>query len=113
MSIKSLAEKIGMDYETVLEDFCGDVSALKDALRKFPSSCDAELLKKSVDTLDTENVKKEAHKIRKIAEKLGLENLRIAAARLEEVNPEKIPADYNYLASIYQKTLEAIEEEKL
>ena len=29
---KAIAEKIGMDYEAVMEDYCGDVSALKDKL---------------------------------------------------------------------------------
>ena len=113
MSIKSLAEKIGMDYENVLEDFCGDVSTLKDTLRNFSSSHDEEALRKSVEAMDGEGVKREAHKIRKSAEKLGLEDLRTAAARLEEVNEEKVPADYQHLKAIYDRTIRAIDEEKL
>ncbi len=113
MSIKSLADKIGMDYESVLEDFCGDVSALKEALRSFSSSHDEDALKNSVEKMDKEGVKKEAHRIRKSAEKLGLENLKVAAARLEEVNEEKVPSDYKHLKEIYDATLKAIKEEKL
>ncbi len=113
MSIKSLAEKIGMDYESVIEDFCGDVSALRESLRKFPSSHDEEALSMAVAAKDWEGVKKEAHRIRKSAEKLGLEELRTAASRLEEVNEEKVPADYEHLKALYDEAVRAIEEEQL
>ena len=112
MSIKSLAGAIGMDYESVIEDFCGDVSALKETLKAF-ASADYQALKNAVDANDKESVKKEAHRIRKSAEKLGLNNLRTAASRLEEVSEEKIPADYAHLETILKSTVEAISKENL
>ena len=112
MSIKSLAGAIGMDYESVIEDFCGDVSALKETLKAF-ASADYQALKNAVDANDKESVKKEAHRIRKSAEKLGLNNLRTAASRLEEVSEEKISADYAHLETILKSTVEAISKENL
>ncbi|MBO8436943.1 MAG: Hpt domain-containing protein [Spirochaetes bacterium] len=101
-----------MDYESVIEDFCGDVSALKDALKAFAST-DCQNLSEAVEKNDDATVKKEAHRIRKSAEKLGLEKLKVAAARLEEVNEEKVPADYAHLASIFTSTVDAIKKEGL
>ena len=113
MSIKTLAGKIGMDYESVIEDFCGDVSSLKDALKAFASSGDGERLGKAVAADDAEAVRKEAHRIRKSAEKLGLEDLRKAAARLEEASEDKTAADYAHLAALSAPAVRAIEEEGL
>lgn len=113
MSIKSLAERIGMDYDSVIEDFCGDVSALKDSLKAFHEAEDINNLKKAVESMDIEGIRKASHKIRKGAEKLGLGELRTAAARLEEVNAEKIPADAEHLEKLHAEILKAIEEENL
>ncbi len=111
MSIKSLAEKIGMDYESVIEDFCGDVSALKNALKAFPSSGNITALKECVANKDSEGIKREAHRIRKSAEKLGLGELKTAASRLEEVNAEKVPGDADHLERLFESAVKAIEEE--
>ena len=113
MSIKSLAERIGMDYDSVIEDFCGDVTALKDALRAFPSKTATAVLEECVKNMDMEGIRKEAHAIRKSAEKLGLGELRTSAARLEEVNAEKVPADSEHLIKLQREIAKAIEEEKL
>ena len=77
MSIKSLAERIGMDYDSVIEDFCGDVSALKDSLKAFHEAEDINNLKKAVESMDIEGIRKASHKIRnEHLEKLHAETLK-------------------------------------
>ena len=44
MNIRSIADRIGMDYEGALEDYCGDVGALSARLAAFPSECQMEKL---------------------------------------------------------------------
>ncbi len=102
-----------MDYDSVIEDFCGDVAALKDSLRAFQSSSDLETLRKNVEKMDIEGIRTVSHRIRKSAEKLGLGELKTAASRLEEVNAEKIPADAEHLETLYTDVLMAMAEEKL
>ena len=54
MNIRSIADKIGMDYDTALEDFCGDVSAISSKLLSFPEDNSIDALEAAVDSKDTE-----------------------------------------------------------
>lgn len=90
MNIKSIASKIGIDYENVVGDFCGDVSALSSKLQSFASSDAIEQIKKALDSSNTEEVKKIAHTIRKDSEKVGLTAIAKAARRVEDADVDKI-----------------------
>lgn len=109
MNIKAIAEKIGMDYEAVMEDYCGDVSALKDKLIAFPSSADLTALEQSISERNADGMKKEAHKIRKCAEKLGLHEIAKLASRIEEVNHEKAVSDFAELKTARDAVCSIIE----
>ena len=97
MNIRAIAEKTGMDYEAVMEDYCGDVSILKEKIMAFPASADLSQLEKSIKEGDTDGVRKEAHRIRKAAEKLGMKELARLASLLEEVDGEKAKTDFEEL----------------
>ena len=89
MNIKSIASKIGMDYENTLEAFCGDVNALTEKLLAFPSSADITALSKAIESGDEESIRTEAHRMRKSSEKLGLTQLAKLFRIVEEAGPEK------------------------
>ena len=83
MNIKAIANKIGMDYEGALEYYGGEVHLLQAKLDSFISDADFDSLKSAVDSNDEAAVKAQAHKIRKIAEKVCLRNLEHLASNLE------------------------------
>lgn len=90
MNIKAIATKIGIDYENVLEDFCGDVSALGEMLQAFSEASFSSKLKEALDKADHESIKSLAHKIRNNSEKLGLSTIAKAARRVEDADLDKI-----------------------
>lgn len=90
MNIKAIANKIGLDYENALEDFCGDVSELSSRLQKFASSDVVNELKKSFENGDHANIKKIAHSVRNSSEKIWLTNIAKIAGRVETADDDKI-----------------------
>lgn len=90
MNIKAIADKIGIDYETVLEDFCGDVSELGSRLQGFASSDVINGLKKALEAANHTEIKSLAHGIRNKAEKVGLKNIAKVARRVEDADDDKI-----------------------
>lgn len=90
MNIRSIADRIGMDYEGVLEDYCGDVRALSARLAAFPSECQVEKLTKAASEGNGDEARAEAKRIRKLAEKIGLGDL---AARCHAYESSGDPAE--------------------
>ena len=76
MNITSFAEEVGIDYESVIEDYCGDTAALRG----------------DIEAKDEDSVRKLAHAIRKKAEKIGLESMAQIARKLEESPAERFHA---------------------
>ena len=113
MSIRSISGRIGMDYDSVIEDYCGDVPALAEALRAFPSGTEEEELRKSIGNEDWDGARKAAHTLRKRAEKVGLKDLAEKASLLEEVSGEKMPGDFLQLEALYREICGIITEERL
>ena len=75
MNIRAIADKIGMDYEGVMEDFCGDVGAVREKLMAFASGNIAESIDGCLGSGDYAGARKFAHSLRKNAEKLGIKKL--------------------------------------
>ena len=90
MNIKAIANKIGIDYEKVVEDFCGDISTLGARIENFASSDFANKLNAYLDSSDYENTKALSHSIRKDAEKIGLDSIAKSAKRVEDADSDKI-----------------------
>lgn len=90
MNIKAIADKIGIDYETVLEDFCGDVSELGSRLQGFASSDVINGLKAALESSDHKAIKALAHEARNKAEKVGLKSIAKIARRVEDADDDKI-----------------------
>ena len=84
MNIKAIASRIGMDYDNVIEDFCGDTSEVRKKLESFITDCNFTALESAVEQNDEELIKKCAHKVKKTGEKLGLTDLVKYAAILED-----------------------------
>ena len=115
MNIKAVADKIGIDYEKTVEDFCGDVSALSSRLQAFASSNAIETLKTLQDKADAAGIKKLAHGIRKDAEKVGLETVAKASRRVEDADTDKLKSAVHVLIEKMEEAISAIknqEEEK-
>lgn len=83
MNIKSIAGKIGMDYEEALEYYGGDVTLLKNRLETLVDDVDFPGLRKAVEDKDEESTRIRAHKIRKLSEKVCLKELGRLADNLE------------------------------
>ena len=92
MNITSFAEEVGIDYESVIEDYCGDTAALRGDIEAFLPSCHLDELEKAIEAKDEDRVRKLAHAIRKKAEKIGLESMAQIARKLEESPAERFHA---------------------
>ena len=103
MNLKSMAGKIGMNYDSVLEDFCGDVSSIREKVESLLQECSIDDLVLAYSNGDEEGVRKAAHDIRKKAEKLGLQVLIKAALQLEEAKPGRLAAPYENLVKEFEK----------
>ncbi len=90
MNIKAIADKLGIDYENILEDFCGDVSELSMKMQEFATSDVVEKLNQALQNADQESVKQLAHKVRNTGDKIGLANVAKAARRVEEADKDKL-----------------------
>lgn len=108
MNIKALAGKIGLDYENTLEDFCGDVSALSDKLKRFPKECGIASLEAAIELDDALAIRKAAHAIRKASEKVGLTSLTKAASRVEDAEDEKLNCACQALIEKYNEIQEEL-----
>ena len=92
--------------------FARDVSdkvIFMDKLMAFPSSADLTALEQSISERNADGMKKEAHKIRKCAEKLGLHEIAKLASRIEEVNHEKAVSDFAELKTARDAVCSIIE----
>lgn len=110
MSIKAIAMKIGMDYDAVIEDFCGDVTLIADKLRTFAQDCAFPSLEKAVKDNDLDAITKGARKVRKAAEKIGILPLQSAAEALEKAQGDSIHPLFEDVKTSYQNVLDAIDE---
>ena len=97
-----------MDYEGVMEDFCGDVSIVREKLLSFAASDTAESIDRCIGDKDYAGARKLAHSLRKNAEKLGIKALAERAGRVEEVSDEKIEGDWKETKELYASIINAI-----
>ena len=112
MNIKAIASRIGMDYDNVIEDFCGDTSEIRKKLESFISDCNFTALESAVEQNDEELIKKCAHKVKKTGEKLGLSDLVKHAAMLEEAKSAKLATTFAALKTEYKKISEILIKEE-
>ena len=110
MNIRAIAKSIDMDYDEVLEDFCGDVQSIATKLESYLSDCDFESLKEAVKKEDYQAVKKGAHKIKKCSEKLGLKAMEKVASTLENAKSDRIASAFEPLEKEYEKVKEVLEK---
>ena len=90
MNIRSFADAAGIDYERLMDEFCGDTKALSTSIRSYLDTCDLPSLVKSVKDGDEESVRHAAHRIRKCAEKLLLDETTCLDRKLEEAPAERM-----------------------
>ena len=100
MNIRNIATRIGMDYEKALEDYCGDVTALSERLAAFPSQCHIEQLENAVKSGVAEDIRKEAKRIRKLAEKAGLATLSGKCHDLENAGTDGIQTGFSEVKTL-------------
>ncbi len=112
MNIRNIASRIGMDYETALEDYCGDVTALSNALSSFCSDCHIEKLENAIRSGSNEDIKKEAKRIRKLAEKAGLASLSEECHNLEKAEESLWNTLFSAIRSLCSEIISIIEASK-
>lgn len=110
MNIRAIARSIDMDYDEVLEDFCGDVQAITSKLESYLDDCAFESLEEAVEKEDATLVKKGAHRVRKCSEKLGLKAMEKYAGTLENAKSDRIASAFEPLAKEYAKVKEVLEK---
>lgn len=108
MNIRAIAKQIDMDYDNVLEDFCGDVAAISAKLENYLADCSFETLAAAVKADEAEAVKKGAHRIRKCSEKLGLTQMAKLASTLENAKADKATSAFEPLEKEYRKIEEVL-----
>ena len=108
MNIRAIADRIGMDYEGVMEDFCGDVSIVREKLLSFAGSDVSSSIDTCIADNDYAGARKLAHTLRKNAEKLGIKALAERAGRRVEVREEKIAGDWQETKELYLSIINAI-----
>ncbi len=112
MNIRAIAGKVGLDYENIIEDFCGDVKTLSGKLSSFTDSFTLEDLKAAVEKKDYDAVRKAAKVIRKGSEKVGLKDLAKAAEYVEDAKDEKIHSAAMSLIEKYEEVKKVLDESK-
>lgn len=112
MNIRSIADKIGMDYDAALEDFCGDVSAISSKLLSFPEDNGIGTLEAAVDSKDAETAHKAARALRKSAEKLCLTRLAEECSKVEKSDVDGLEGAYIPLRSLYISIASILEGEE-
>lgn len=112
MNIRAIADKVGLDYENIIEDFCGDVKALREKLSSFTETITLEDLKASIEKKDYDGARKAAKAIRKGAEKVGLKDLVKAAQYAEEAKDEKLHSAVASLIEKYEEIKKVLDENK-
>ena len=98
-----------MDYESLMEDFCGDTAAIKERILSFPSDAKFSELKSAVIEKDDMKVKALAHSLRKSAQKLCLSEIESLARKMEESPADKYHSFIEPLEkelTLYSKALE-------
>lgn len=110
MNIRSIAKSIDMDYDSVLEDFCGDVQSITAKLESYLSDCDFDSLRAAIEKEDAEAVRKGAHRVKKCSEKLGLKAMEKYAATLENAKSDRIAGAFEPLEKEYNKVKEVLEK---
>lgn len=108
MNIKAVAGQIGMDYDSVFEDFCGDAAEISARLESFIDDCHFDELRDAITSSDLERIAKAAHNIRKRSEKLGITNLAKYASNLEKAKKDKIAKAFELLEKEYLKVEKAL-----
>ncbi len=108
MNIRAIAKQIGMDYDNVLEDFCGDVSAIKTKLESYIEDTAFPVLSDAIEKSDAAEIKKAAHKVKKASEKLGLTTMTKYASVLENSKEDKMQSAYETLEKEYKKVEEIL-----
>ena len=109
MNIRTFAFETGMDYESLMEDFCGDTAAIKERILSFPSDAKFSELKSAVIEKDDMKVKALAHSLRKSAQKLCLGEIESLARKMEESPADKYHSFIEPLEKelgLYSKALE-------
>ena len=51
MNIKAIASRIGMDYDNVIENFCGDTSEVRKKLESFIDDCNFTALESAIEEI--------------------------------------------------------------
>lgn len=110
MNISAIAKRIGMDYDLVLEDYCGDVSLISSKLASFVKDCNFKALEDKKAAGDEDGLKAEAHRIKKLAEKMGITPLLKAAQLVENTKGNKLGSAYETLESEYNKVAQVLAE---
>lgn len=112
MNIKTVADLIGMDYDAVLEDYCGDVSLLNERLVAFPSSTSLDNLSMPLKVGDYETLRIEAKKLRKASEKIGLTKLAAACKTLEKADGTDLQVAYNEVKKLYESVIAVLSKKR-
>ena len=110
MNIRSFADATGIDYERLMDEFCGDTKALSTSIRSYLDTCDLPSLVKSVKDGDEEAVRSSAHRIRKCAEKLLLDETASLARKLEEAPAERMHSLVTPLEKEFARFTAALEQ---
>ena len=115
MNIRSFADAAGIDYERLMDEFCGDTKALSTSIRSYLDTCDLPSLVKSVKDKsvkdgDEEAVRSSAHRIRKCAEKLLLDETASLARKLEDAPAERMHSLVTPLEKEFARFTAALEQ---
>lgn len=109
VNITNFAQKLGLDYEKIVEDYCGDMQALAHDILVFPELCRLDDVEKALNEKDVTAVHTAAHRMRKAAEKLSLDEIVRLSRRLEEASIDRAHSLLGPLGkeiSAYNKALE-------
>lgn len=110
MNIKSLAKKINMDYEGLMEVYGGDVSLIFDKINNFENETAFSALAEAIQAEDKESISKAARKVKKVAEKLSITPLYDAARALQHAD-DNFYTLFSNVENEYKKVIAAIKEE--
>lgn len=110
MNIKTFADAVGMDYERVIEDFCGDTAALGAMIAAYPEKAGYDDLRKALESGGAEAARKSAHRLRKESERIGLDEIAELAQKIEKAGDDRLKSFAEPLDKAWKTITDALSE---
>lgn len=113
MTIKNFYEDIGVEYDIIVERFCGDENMLSMFVCSFPEDPTYQNLVNAVEKLNNFEIENYAHALKGLSANLAFIKLQSACAQVvncvRQNKADKIPENFGEVKIEYENIVKLIE----